>query len=313
MSEPVHFVETLEYRRFAEFCEACRRYRYIGLCYGPPGVGKTLSARHYARWDAIKNVDVYKILEDALLAMCKDGNPDTVFCTASVVSTPKSVEEEIAKARKLLHRIACEPLRREQKAVFEKEETEYERRKEEYFSKTDWRNITHDTAPPLPEKPQYDALAASFMLREQAIVDPTSLVLIDEADRLKMPGLETVRDIFDRSQVGVILIGMPGVEKRLARYPQFYSRVGFVHEFRPLNATEVRRLLTDAWTPPGVHLPSMDDETISTVVRITGGNFRLINRLLSQTERILEINQLSTVTRQAVETARESLVIGQSI
>jgi len=46
------------------------------------------------------------------------------------------------------------------------------------------------------------------------------------------------------------------------------------------------------------------------VVRIKGGNLRLVQRLFAQPSRILEINELTSVTKQAVETARESLIIG---
>jgi Holliday junction resolvasome RuvABC ATP-dependent DNA helicase subunit len=95
--------------------------------------------------------------------------------------------------------------------------------------------------------------------------------------------------------------------------PNRVVEVGFVHEFRPLAAKEVGELLDRRWTPSGVCLPqqSLDAETAAAIIRITGGNFRLLNRLLTQIERILEINALQEVTKAVVEAARESLVIGQ--
>jgi hypothetical protein len=119
---------------------------------------------------------------------------------------------------------------------------------------------------------------------------------------------------FDAGGIGLVLIGMPGIEKRLARYPQFYSRIGFVHEFRTLSAQQVRELLAQRWRPAGVALPDsleLDPESVAAIIRVAGGNFRLLGRLLTQAERILEINGLTRVNTSVIDAARESLVIGQ--
>jgi len=230
------------------------------------------------------------------------------FYTSPVVSSPGHLERDIGKSRSLLHDAAIERARRYEYARMIRLLNRAEKLRDPKQNPNGFQSAQAAGA----ENAFYEQRDRSMRVRA-SVPDPTALLVIDEADRLKVSGLEQVRDIFDRSSVDLVLIGMPGIEKRLACYPQFYSRIGFVREFRPLDAAAIRGLLDRGWTPPGVHLPQfpLDPETVAAIIRITGGNFRLLNRLLTQIERILEINALQQVTKTVVEAARESLVIGQ--
>jgi hypothetical protein len=140
-----------------------------------------------------------------------------------------------------------------------------------------------------------------------------ALLIMDEAERLSTSALEHLRDLFDRTPIGLMRIGMPGIEKRLARYPQLYSRVGFAHHDRPRQDDELTFVLTRHWRQLGLSLDSTDftdTQAMAAISRITRGNFRLLHRLFVQMERILRINELHVITEDVVEAARSTLVIG---
>jgi DNA transposition AAA+ family ATPase len=298
----MNFVETLEYRRFVEFCEACCRYQYIGLCYGPSGVGKTLSSRRYTRWDDVETANWRRYPDGSLREL---RSLHTVLYTPAVINTPRLIEHDLATWRAHLKRLALEPLRREEESELEAIRVRDEAHVPNAFT-------THDWSKALPKlRPTYAQVSHRYAAAQKVIGDPTKLIVVDESDRLRIASLEQLRAVFDAGGIGLILVGMPGVEKRLAGYPQFCSRVGFVHEFRPLSAKETNRLLMRGWCPAGVTLPEMNSETVAAIVRTTGGNFRLLNRVLTQMERIAKINGLDRLNKNVVETARQSLVIGQ--
>lgn len=94
------FIVTKEHRRFTEFADAVRRQHTIGLCFGPAGVGKTLSARRYVHWDKTgellthwgprseKDTRIYAALAKAR----------TVLYTPSVLTTPRTLKYELDHA-----------------------------------------------------------------------------------------------------------------------------------------------------------------------------------------------------------------------
>jgi DNA transposition AAA+ family ATPase len=310
-STPIRFIETKQYQRFQEFCDACRRYQYIGLCYGVPGVGKTLSARHYANWDKVMAYDPGKTFGGGGVALSEVVGSSAVFYTVQVVNSPGHIQTEISRLREKLREFTREDLyrqRRERIAQVRRQEAE----EQAALARTDLYYRATTTAASRADE-ALQCIYDEFTPQIDARPDPTQLILVDEADRLKMAALDQLRSLFDQGGMGLVLIGMPGLEKRLARYPQLYSRVGFVHEFKPLAQTEVRRLLREGWLPPGVSLPAqawIDEEAIATLIRIAEGKFRLLHRLLTQIGRVMEINVLDKITRAVVEAARESLVIG---
>ena len=90
-SVPSDFVVTHEHQRFAEFCDACRRYHYIGVCYGAPGVGKSLSAQHYANWFHLQAYASYAMTSVADFATVAGST--TVFYTPAVVNAPQRIAQ----------------------------------------------------------------------------------------------------------------------------------------------------------------------------------------------------------------------------
>lgn len=112
------------------------------------------------------------------------------------------------------------------------------------------------------------------------------LLIGDEANRLKDAGLELIRDLADRGEFGLVLLGMPGLEKRLMRAPQLYLRVGFAQEMEPLSDDETHFFLDQRWGHRvSAHSNDFtDQEAVAAILRITRGNLRLIDRLMMQLE-----------------------------
>lgn len=203
-----NFILTKEYKRFIEFCNACKKEGYIGLCQGQAGVGKSMSAIYYSNWREVeRQITIAKLYPEGFYRY----NPsidmkkyDTIIYAPETINSPKIIKDDI---QSLIN----------------------------HFNYLKERSIYGEFIPPE---------------REIRLKSYVALLIIDEAERLQARSLEQIRDIYDRqnynydglaglNQMSVVFIGMPGIEKRLVRFPQLYSRIGFNHTFKPLSAEEI--------------------------------------------------------------------------
>src|SRR6266700_770007 len=88
------FFQTHPYSNFVEFCDLCRRFRYVGMCYGPPGVGKTVAARLYAEWDAIERL-LTRTGVRMPVQVAERPYPRVAFYTPGRTVKPKQIENDV--------------------------------------------------------------------------------------------------------------------------------------------------------------------------------------------------------------------------
>jgi DNA transposition AAA+ family ATPase len=280
------FVETKSYRRFGEMCDACRRARVVGLGYGPPGTGKTESAKQYAQWDLFK-----PFLPESLITFTGRSAMDDLYPYRPFPFASAPLDTSMQQCRTVFYTppVSATVARLEKQVLT-------------LFAAFSY----------LVEAANQGHQGERELLVTRRFSHLIELLIVDEANRLKDAGLELMRDFADRGEFALVLLGMPGLEKRLMRAPQLYSRVGFAHEMEPLSDDETRDFLEKRWSHRVKPTSSdfTDKEAVGAILRITKGNLRLIERLMFQVEHVLIANHSQIVTKEVVETARQNLIIG---
>ena len=135
------------------------------------------------------------------------------------------------------------------------------------------------------------------------------LMIIDESERLSAGCIEHLRDRFDRYGIALLLIGMTGLEKQFSHYAQFYSRVGFAHQYRALADDELLFVLQRHWKRLARHwTPTISPTTKQSQPSTEShGKLPATDRLFTQIDRVLRINDLDTITEDVIEAARSTL------
>ena len=252
------FVDTRQHQRFVEFCESCRLNRYIGVCTGRSGVGKTRSAETYSKWSVTGPLLIEPRHRNYAPPNLAGFN--SAIYTPDVSCTVTRVESAIKILRnrfdKLIESSLC------------------------------WHN------------PQswYDNQKRRFL----------EVLIIDKAQRLSIKCLEAICDFAEEHKLGIVLLGMPGFDRRIRNYDQINNLVGFYHIFNTPRTDELRAILEARWQRQQV---TIEDGAIEMLEKVTNSNIRKLVNINAEMSRVCELNSISIITPELVQLASKTLLL----
>ncbi len=190
---PPSFVETKNYRRFGEMCDACRRARVVGLGYGPPGTGKTQSAKQYAQWSLFK-----PFLPEPLITFTGRSAVDDLYPYRPLTFASAPLDTSLQQCRTVFYTppVSASVARIEKQVLT-------------LFAAFSY----------LVEAANQQHQGTEEFLVTRRYTPLIELLIVDEANRLKDAGLELVRDFADRGELGLVLLGMRRTLRSVSHVP----------------------------------------------------------------------------------------------
>jgi DNA transposition AAA+ family ATPase len=111
------------------------------------------------------------------------------------------------------------------------------------------------------------------------------MLIIDEADRFKPKTFAEVRDIFDKLNIAVVLVGTDRLDAVIKRDEQVYNRFRACHRFGKLSGQDFEEAIA-IWERDVLRLPVASNLTAKSMIKVlgqvTGGYMGLLDMILRE-------------------------------
>lgn len=130
------------------------------------------------------------------------------------------------------------------------------------------------------------------------------LIIVDEAEHLPYKALELLRRIYDKANIGILLVGMPRLimnlrgEKR--QYAQLFSRVGIATKLAGLTETDAKSIIQSVLpSNKGLHKLLFEN---------SAGNTRVLTKLLVRAIKLAQINN-TEIDKEIIQASINQIII----
>ncbi len=149
--------------------------------------------------------------------------------------------------------------------------------------------LVHEIVEELGEIPYYYSIDL-FKQCVRVLKEKRTPIIVDEVDYLAADtkAIEIIRDLHDKTDVPVILVGMGMAHKKLMRYKHLYDRLSEIVKFKPFSHQDVKEIITQ--------LSEVEmTECAVNFIYSKSNRFRQIVRIINRAEQIASANGLSVL------------------